>query len=101
MTDMGDIHWLLGVEVKHDQQKHTMTLSQHAYIDTILTHFNLTNANPVSVLMEPGLQLSHEHSPSTAAEKAEMADVPYREAIGSLIYTAVGTRPDITFATAT
>jgi len=45
------------------------------HIDTILAWFNLMDANAVSVPMEPCLHLSQNHTPSTAAEKAEMANV--------------------------
>lgn len=37
-------------------------------------------------------------SPTNEEEMAEMRLVPYREAIGSLIYLAVMTRPDISYA---
>ena len=36
--------------------------------------------------------------PSTEEEKIEMADVPYRSAIGSLMYLATCTRPDLAAA---
>ena len=32
-------------------------------------------------------------------EIARMQNIPYQQAIGSLIHLATGTRPDITFAT--
>ena len=28
ITDMGELHWLLGIEVKRDQEAHTISLSQ-------------------------------------------------------------------------
>ena len=37
----------------------------------------------------------------TLADIAKMKNVPYREAVGSLMYAAMGTRPDIAFATST
>ena len=36
--------------------------------------------------------------PVTDAERVEMVDVPYRSAIGSLMYLATCTRPDIAAA---
>jgi len=101
MTDMGDIHWLLGIEVKHDCWEHMISLSQHAYFDTILTWFNVMDANAESVPMEPGIHLSCHQSLSADAKRVEMAGMPYNEAIGSLMYTTLGTCPDIAFATET
>jgi hypothetical protein len=40
-------------------------------------------------------------SPSTGAEFATMCHVPYCEAVGSLMYASLGTRPDISYAVTT
>ena len=47
--------------------------------------------------MEPGLSLTKEQSPSTPKEMADMKSVPYINAVGSLMYLAVATRPDISY----
>jgi ATP-binding cassette subfamily B (MDR/TAP) protein 1 len=52
----------------------------------------------IGVPLPPYLKLSAEDSPTSDAEKAEMAKVPYASAVGSLIYAMVATRPDIAFA---
>jgi hypothetical protein len=98
MTDLGEARWLLGVEIRRDRAKRTLSLSQGAYVQTILGRFNLENANPVTSPMDPGIHLSKSQSPSTEEEKEDMANVPYRELIGSLMYAAVATRPDIAHA---
>ena len=48
--------------------------------------------------MVHGTILSKEDSPSSPDEITHMKKMPYREAIGSLMYAAVATRPDIAFA---
>jgi len=50
ITDLGDLSWLLGLKVKRNQSKHTITLSQHAYINTILKCFHLTNEGSTILL---------------------------------------------------
>jgi hypothetical protein len=48
--------------------------------------------------MEPGLHLSHkDHTPSSDEECDLMARTPYRSLIRSLMYLAIGTRPDIAY----
>jgi hypothetical protein len=49
--------------------------------------------------MLPGLKLTIEHSPKTPEEKAEMDGTPYINVVGSLMYLATMTRPDIAYAT--
>jgi hypothetical protein len=68
------------------------------YINTMLKRFTLTDAKPYRSPMVPGIVYSKDDSPSSPQEAARMEKVPYREAIGSLMYASVATRPDIPFA---
>ena len=36
ITDLGELHWLLGIEIKRDREHRTIHLSQCSYIDSIL-----------------------------------------------------------------
>ena len=71
------------------------------YIDLIIHHFNFDELKPVSMLMEPHLKLHSNQSPSTSAEYATIQHILYCEAIGSLMYAALGKRPDISYAVTT
>ena len=68
-----------------------------AYIEKILERFNLQDTNPLSTPLDAHHKLSQSQSPSTPRQFDNMCNVPYREAIGSLIYAALGTCPDISF----
>jgi hypothetical protein len=101
LTDLGPIHWLLGIKISRNRAARTISLSQTAYIESIINRFNLTDAKSVTTPMIPGAVYSKQDTPSDPAEAAQMKAVPYREAIGSLMYASVATRPDITFAVST
>ena len=45
-----------------------------------------------------GQRLSKSQCPASAAEKKECLNLPYKELVGSLMYLAQGTRPDIAYA---
>ena len=51
--------------------------------------------------MDPSTRLMSAQSPSRTEEIAAMRHVPYHEAVGSLMYATLGTRPDICFAVQT
>jgi hypothetical protein len=101
ITDLGEIHWLLGLEIRRDRESRTIHLSQRSYIDSALRRYNFDDLKPVSTPMEPNTHLSSAQSPSSTQEIAMMRDVPYLEAIGSLMWACLGTRPDIAFAVTT
>ena len=49
--------------------------------------------------MDPNTKILTSDNPSTGAQYATMRNVPYCEAVGALMYTMLGTCPDISFAT--
>ncbi|KDQ06824.1 hypothetical protein BOTBODRAFT_120967, partial [Botryobasidium botryosum FD-172 SS1] len=79
-------------------ESRTISLSQTALIDRLITQFSLHEAYPASTPIEPGIRLSRNGSPRTTEEIEQMKKVPYRPLIGTLMYIAVGTRPNIMFA---
>jgi hypothetical protein len=98
LTDLGAANWLLGIKITRDLNNQTLSLSQSAYIDSMLTRFNFSDSKPFAIPMDPSIRLSKDQCPQTPEEVADMSKVPYREAIGSLNYCAVATRPDIAFS---
>jgi hypothetical protein len=76
----------------------TLSLSQSAFVKMIVGRFNLEDANTVTTPMDPSVKLSKEQSPKTDEEKEDMADVPYHELIGSLMYASIATQPNVAHA---
>lgn len=101
MSDLGELAWILGIQVQRDRPSKTISLSQMAYIDSLVKRFNLIDTPPLLTPIDPNMLLSKDQSPSTPHEFDDMQNVPYHEAVGSLMYATIGTRPDITFAVAT
>ena len=101
VTDLGELHWMLGIEVKCDCPGRIVHLSQCAYINTILHCYHLADLKPLSTPMDHQVHLSTDQAPASAAECAMMCDVPYHKAVGALNWAALATRPDIAFAVAT
>ena len=99
ISDLGEIHWLLGFEVQHDCSARILSLLQKSYIDSVVKQYRLEDAKPLSTPMDPSACLLKAHSLSTPKEFANMQDMPYREATGSLTYAVIGSRLDIAYAT--
>jgi hypothetical protein len=88
----------LAMHIERDRSKREITLHQGAYIDQILEKFKMTDCKPVSTPIAPKSCLSKSMSPETEEERKQMLSIPYRGAVGSLMYVAVSTRPDISKA---
>ncbi len=75
-----------------------MSLSQRQYILDLLERFGLTDCNAVTTPLDPSVCLSSAHSPTTPEDIMAMRSVPYLQAVGSLMYLAVATHPDIAYS---
>jgi hypothetical protein len=52
ISDLGELHWLLRIEIVQNRDARTIHLSQKSYIDTVICRFNLEDAKPFSTPME-------------------------------------------------
>ena len=100
LRNLGPTTWLLGMEITRDPANHSISLSQQQYITDILNQFGFADCNPISTPMDPGLVLQKTQSLSDE-DKEFMSKAPYLSAVGSLIYLAQCTRPDIAYAVGT
>jgi hypothetical protein len=98
ITDHGPIKWFLGFQIKRDRKDKTISINQRAYIEGMVEKFRLTNARPVSTPMETGAHFTIDQCPSTLNQSARMHGVPYSEAIGSVLWPVVVSRPDAAYA---
>jgi hypothetical protein len=58
----------------------------------------MSNCNSVASPFNPGTTLSASQCASTPDDISFMADKPYRSAVGSFMYLAMGTRPDLAYS---
>ena len=79
-------------------QNGNVLLHSATAIDRILHQFNFENCRPANTPLPTGTVLTSDKCPQTDDERQKMKNVPYRELIGSLLYLANTTRPDISFA---
>ena len=93
MTDCGDLKWFLGVHVVRDRQKRQLWLSQSSYIEKIANQFliDCSSKLPDTPLLPTELLPSLEQASQSSVLK-------YQRKVGSILYAAITTRPDIAFA---
>lgn len=90
MTDCGVVNHFLGMKIRYDRATGCMYLAQEAAVDRVLTKFGMQDCNHVKTPMEKGCFL-----PPQAANPVSH---PYRQLLGSLMYTMLCVRPDICYA---
>jgi hypothetical protein len=62
ISDMGELSWFLGFEVKHNRTRRTIYLNQRSYTQAMTDKFNLSNAKLTHLPALPGEILSQAQS---------------------------------------
>jgi hypothetical protein len=92
MKDLGVARQFLGLEISRDSD--TISLGQEKYVNDIIARFGMQDAFDVPTPLDPDVKLD-------AADGSKPADTRrYQSIVGSLMYAALGTRPDIAYAVA-
>lgn len=88
----------VGLQIKRDRQQRKLYVSQPVYTENILRRFNMADCNPRNVPADPNVHLTFGKSSSGEPVPTVKDTVPYREAVGSLMFLMVSSRPDIAYA---
>ena len=89
LKDLGSVKRYLGMRINIDKNSNTITVDQQQYIEQLLSKFGMSDCKSIDTPIECKLNI----------EKSEkcVTDIPYQRLIGSLMYLAVLTRPDIAY----
>jgi hypothetical protein len=99
ISDLGGVKFCVGIAIARDRENRTISLSQTALIDRVITQFGQQDAYPNKTPMDPGLKLRRPTPSDISPEdQIELAKLPYRSLVGCLLYLSVASRPDITYA---
>jgi hypothetical protein len=91
MKELGIARRFLSIEIT--QRNGITSISQKAYVNTIIERFGKKDACHISSPMDPDIDSGN----STCQDRTADKDL-YMYLIGSLMYIALATRPDIAFA---
>ena len=83
----------LGNKISVNQEKLTVDLNQSEYVQELLERFNMSDSLPTST------PIVHRLSEANGGEKlSPLEHEQYRNMVGSMLYLACWSRPDIAFA---
>jgi hypothetical protein len=95
LTDSGELKWFLGIHIVRDRVKRLLWLSQSLYIEKITNQYgvDITSKAPDTPMTEGDIP------PSPSTEQASPKSIElYQKKLGSALFAAITTRPDIAFA---
>jgi len=101
MADLGEVQYILGLQVTRDRLRRTLTLSQAEYVRRLLERYGMLNSRPTDTPIATGMRLSQDDCPTVPVMPApSMQGHSYAAVVGALMYAMLGTRPDLAFAVA-
>lgn len=95
MKDLSPAKKMLGMEINIDFLDDIIFLSQRKYVMKMLERFGMQHCKAVGTPLVLHLKLSSEQCPVTEEDKRRMSNVPYSNAVGSLMYAMVSIRSDL------
>jgi hypothetical protein len=90
MKDLGDLHFFLGMEVEKDRAQRLLYINQIGYFKEILKR--MEDCKAIGVPLDPTTKLK-----KNVNKDDEMVKVLYQQAVGSLMYAMLCTRPDLAY----
>ena len=96
VEDMGRLHHFLGVKVVQSKNLNSIWIGQPSFTKTLLKRFGMEQSNPTATPFDVGTKLLKKGANEVVSDDVDTQ--LYQSAVGSLMYLATRTRPDIAFA---
>ena len=96
LSDECDVHWILGTAITRNMDQNSVSISQRNYIEDIAAKFHIATSMRYKTPIPLGIDFTA--LMDMDEEKEESKNFPYRELIGSLMYVAIVSRPDIAYS---
>ncbi|KJK84936.1 hypothetical protein H633G_11239 [Metarhizium anisopliae BRIP 53284] len=93
MTQLGEPKWFLGIHILRNRRNRTIWLTQDAYIDKIAHKFSIQLDGKV-----PPTPIGLEELLKSETQATKKSIEVYQQKVGSILFAAISTRPDIAFA---
>eukprot|EP00731_Ephydatia_muelleri_P020359 Em0013g86a len=90
MKDLGKLHYCLGINIEYDENKRCLWMHQRPYIQSLLERYQLSEAKSSCTPADINVKLVKDDGAAKLADS-----VCYQSMVGSLLYAAIATRPDI------
>jgi hypothetical protein len=94
-TDKGMPELLLGMKITRSSATGPISIDQTSYIEQTVKRFRMEDCKPTTTPHLPNFHFSKSMCPATESESEAMKHVPYSDLLGSLLWIALQTRPDI------
>ena len=98
MRDMGPISWYLGMEVIRDRPNRTLYINQSAFTQRMLEDLEMEDCKSAKVPMDSGIELVKDVYQGQEYRATKEQVQGYQSLVGSLLWLACMTRPDISFS---
>ena len=90
ISDLGGVKFCVGIAIAQDRENHTISLSQTALIDRIITQFRQQDTYPNKTPMDPGLKLRCPMPSDILPEdQIELMKLPYCSLVSCLLYVSI------------
>ncbi|GJU30207.1 retrotransposon protein, putative, ty1-copia subclass [Tanacetum coccineum] len=98
IKELGEAKKILGIEIARDRNRKILRVSQSGYVSKILNNFRINNGKSVKMSLGGHFKLPLKDCSVEDYDVERMSTVPYANAVRSLMYLMVCTRPDIAYA---
>lgn len=97
MKDLGEAKKILGMEISRNRDKGELFISQEEYLWKVLGKYQMDQSKAVATPLGVHFDLNTATDKEWLQQEEHMKKILYQNAVGSIMYSMVGTRPDLAY----